>query len=327
MLTQNPYECMKTVKVYSKEDFKKHLEAIRNDSQVAVISIECTPDCVKYYLEDEKEDFDNTHLLESSDRVLNLEFDDVKGPGNMYYKGHWMKAITGGQAREIIVFMEDNSDKDIVIHCKAGKSRSKAVGRFILDCYGDKYKDGNPDNPIGPDCNVDVLTKLKDKFYERNKIFWHVDNKTSITKEAQEFSGMFVHTKWRNKDYPGTNYEDVEDEDVYFLLGAVNLIEDYYWILLDSRNNITYSSCVGGWTPIYDFREYPNVTDSFKVHLNGLKDLDKFNTYLHDKIIEEITYEVNRFKTKYPRLVDMIQDILVDPENALFHLHKIEKNG
>ena len=37
----------KTVKVYSKNDFREHLDEFKNDKNTAIISIECSPECIQ----------------------------------------------------------------------------------------------------------------------------------------------------------------------------------------------------------------------------------------------------------------------------------------
>lgn len=287
----------KTVKVYSKNDFREHLDEFKNDKNTAIISIECSPECIQYYLESKKGDTDNDHILSSSNRVLNIDFDDVVGPGDYYYDDHWMKALTGGQAYSIVEFIENNLDKNFVIHCKAGKSRSKAVGRFILDCHGDEYENGNLDNPID-DCNIDVLTKLKDKFYSKYKLYWYIDNKVCITKEAMEDAGKYVHVAWMNDDYPG-DYSEVKDEDVLYLIGAVDGIEDYYWVFVDRDFKLSYHSCVGGYGKIYDIREFPSLTQPLDRWMDRIEDKEAFKEDVMKQLRNFIISSLDGFFGQY----------------------------
>ena len=134
----------------------------------AFISIIGTPECRKYYLEDETSHwFKREHL-----NVLNLEFDDVTEDLN--WKGHLFKAMTEKQADQCIEFLEKNKGKIFYIHCKAGISRSGAFGRFIFDFYNQdkvyKEEEFEKDNShIRP--NNHVLRLLKRAFYKKHGLF------------------------------------------------------------------------------------------------------------------------------------------------------------
>lgn len=114
------------------------------------ITVLSRPEFENYYLTDNVavisiEDVGGAHLLPGGPNVLNVDFDDVSdGP----------TAITDSQASEIVKFIERNQDKDFVIHCTAGKSRSQGVARFILDYYD--YTGGPCVTP-----NIEVIIKLK----------------------------------------------------------------------------------------------------------------------------------------------------------------------
>jgi len=146
--------------VYSEEDFKKLENLDRLDQ--AIISICCTGECRKYYLEPKKGKTDN-HIYKSSYRVLNIDFDDLNVDLN--YKGHLFRTITEEQALEIVNFIELNIGKDFIIHCGAGKSRSQGVFRFIIESYPEYYEETieNKDNPcLTP--NIEVIRKLKEAY-------------------------------------------------------------------------------------------------------------------------------------------------------------------
>lgn len=154
------------VLVFSKEEFRDIVEFIKDKDDVAIISVEATPECAKYWLVEEKDDSDNRHLITSSNRVLNVNFDDLNE--DREYKGHLFKAISKEQAKEIVDFIELNLGKQFIIHCKAGKSRSQGIARFILDTYPDYYEEclENKYNPcLYP--NITVLTSLKRAYREK----------------------------------------------------------------------------------------------------------------------------------------------------------------
>ncbi len=104
---------------------------------------------------------ERTHWFkEKHENVLNLEFDDVEV--EFEYKGGVILPISEEQAKETFDFIEYNLGKDFLIHCKAGISRSAAVGRFIVEMY-DGYETDN-DYTFA---NVDVLAKLKRQFRKK----------------------------------------------------------------------------------------------------------------------------------------------------------------
>lgn len=152
------------VVVVSKPEFP---EAVRQAGGVrpgvAYISIECTPECAKYWLEGEKGDNDNTHYLPSGPSVLNLDFDDLTS--DRVWHGHQFKTITEEQAKETLEFIESHLGEEIIVHCKAGMSRSQGVARFILDTWPDLYEEDKNNPCLTP--NIEVVSKLKQAW--RNK--------------------------------------------------------------------------------------------------------------------------------------------------------------
>jgi len=155
------------VVVYSKKDFREIDENERSRLDKAIISIECTGECRKYYLLEEKGNSDSEHILPSSNRVLNLDFDDLAC--DTEYKGHQFKTISEEQAIEAVNFIESNIGKDFIIHCGAGKSRSQGFFRFIIDTYPEYYEEceENKRNPcITP--NVEVIRKLKAAYIRKH---------------------------------------------------------------------------------------------------------------------------------------------------------------
>lgn len=80
--------------------------------------------------------------------VLRLWFDDVEhdlqtSPTNP----HKCKAFSVEQAKQTFDFINENYEKDFIVHCSAGISRSGAIGAFITD-YFDwdrvKFEKNNP---------------------------------------------------------------------------------------------------------------------------------------------------------------------------------------
>jgi len=125
-----------TIEVLSHKLFEERCLADGlNDNNVdacdtAFIDIIGTDECLKYYLNegDTKHYFSQGH-----DNVMNLEFDDLTT--NVLYDGHIFKAMTIFQAEVLLDFIERNMNNCNItkfrICCRAGISRSRAVGEFI----------------------------------------------------------------------------------------------------------------------------------------------------------------------------------------------------
>lgn len=164
------------IRTYSHSDFdvmcyKRGLDDNNVDNikdTEAFISIICTPQCRKYYLED-----DTDHWFKKEHpNVLNLEFDDVTE--DVEWHGHTFLAMTEVQAKKCIDFIEQNEGKNFNIHCTAGISRSGAFSRFIFDFYNENNTYNESDfeyfnRHIRP--NNHILTLLKRTFYEKNGLF------------------------------------------------------------------------------------------------------------------------------------------------------------
>jgi predicted protein tyrosine phosphatase len=124
------------------------------------ISIIGTPEVLEWM--DEK---DTTHYLPDGPRVLNLEFDDITEKV-MEKDGFHGYGITDEQAGRIVRFLETaiSEDLDIYIHCRAGRSRSQAIVRYVKSRYPGPWET----NPWNPDDtpNYYVLGKLR-KYEEK----------------------------------------------------------------------------------------------------------------------------------------------------------------
>jgi len=131
----------------------------------AFISIIGTPECLKYYLEEET----TKHWFkENHSNVLNVEFDDI--PCDEFeWEGHIFKGISMQQADEMYKFITDNIGKNFYIHCRAGRSRSMAVGKFIRDFYSDVYN--GKYETLFEGCNREVYRKLSRVYYKENEIY------------------------------------------------------------------------------------------------------------------------------------------------------------
>jgi len=87
--------------------------------------------------------------------------DEIEWRGKMFY------GITDEQAREMCLFCEKHKDKDFIVHCTAGRSRSAAVCLFLSLCYdhvlkGDFFLTSSP--------NSRVIYKLLKQYYKNKNI-------------------------------------------------------------------------------------------------------------------------------------------------------------
>lgn len=167
------------ISVFSQTDFEEKMYKLGLDSfnvsetndDKAFIQIIGTPECRKYYI-----GVDVTHYFVNCDspNVLNLEFDDID-TDEINWGGHVFKGISDEQAKAMVEFIDRNKGKDFYISCKAGKSRSQGICRYILDIYGHEYgydekESCRKDNPcLTP--NMRVVTMLKKEYYKLNGIY------------------------------------------------------------------------------------------------------------------------------------------------------------
>lgn len=160
----------RSVFALSKHLFPYVVDTLSSCHDIAYISIESSNGCALY-----NRYTDNSHYLQPSDRTLNVEFDDVME--DMTINGNDFKAISDEDSMNIVRFIMSNMGRHFVVHCRAGKSRSQAVCRFILDTFHDVYAEGdiNSYNPC-VSYNMSVYEKLRDHylswrtFYEMNPI-------------------------------------------------------------------------------------------------------------------------------------------------------------
>ena len=136
---------------------------------MAFISIIGTPECLKYYLDEEK----TTHYFKDRENVLNLDFDDIGE--DVEYNGHLFKAMTMKQAEDAVEFIEkvvnDNID-EMYIHCRAGYSRSRAFGEWVYRYCKEhnidvEYEDRNDYTTM---LNQGVLRRLNHAYWKKHHI-------------------------------------------------------------------------------------------------------------------------------------------------------------
>ena len=140
--------------------FPQIADMLSDCKDIAFISISETKDCIEY---NKVEDYG--HYLNDSENVLNIDFDDLEK--DLDVDGFHFKSIAEEQARQIYDFLIKHSDKHIICHCRAGKSRSAAISEFLLQMFPDKYEECEA-NRINSDKtpNGEVLRKLKRIYYE-----------------------------------------------------------------------------------------------------------------------------------------------------------------
>jgi rhodanese-related sulfurtransferase len=83
------------------------------------------------------------HFKQDHPNVLRLFYDDVLQDTRVHItaqKEWWTaKAFTSEQAKQVVDFLskiEKNDDTKIIVHCKAGKSRSVATAHFVSEFFG-----------------------------------------------------------------------------------------------------------------------------------------------------------------------------------------------
>lgn len=115
------------------------------------------------------------HLFEESDRVLNVDFDDIDPhalgleDGTLTWthpkQGYTVTFISPEMADKIVRFIDKNNNKNIAVHCAAGASRSQGIVRYINDTYYDHEWETRESNPcLCP--NMYVVMMLKRKYRE-----------------------------------------------------------------------------------------------------------------------------------------------------------------
>ena len=172
-----------TEDVSIKEQFKVYVMGIKefadvmkvhnlNDNNIeqqelAIISITCGDNSKNSFIPLRHGTHDEHYFKENHINVLNMEFYDISEEYEI--DGKVYVPFTTEQANRLIDFIEVNQNKNYIIHCHAGISRSGAVGQFITDFYGwaDKatfrFQYGKRIVP-----NVEVTKKLKEEWFRRH---------------------------------------------------------------------------------------------------------------------------------------------------------------
>ena len=84
------------------------------------------------------EDIPEWSLKVSGENVLRLRFSDVRAV--TIHKRKTYNPMTVADAQRIIEFIEKNKEKDMIVNCAGGVSRSSSVSFFAHLCYGYQLK-------------------------------------------------------------------------------------------------------------------------------------------------------------------------------------------
>lgn len=159
------------------------------ETNFAFISIIGTDECIKYYIKE-----DDKHYFENHTNVLNLEFDDC-GEHDIMYNGHHFKTMNMTQAERTVDFIEDMVKKGVetfYIHCKAGYSRSRAVGEFVYRYCKEK------DIDVEYTDRLEYMTHLSDGVLRRlNHAYWKKHGFAPYEDENQSYPHDLIEPPMR----------------------------------------------------------------------------------------------------------------------------------
>ena len=152
------------------------------NTNMAFISIIGTPECLKYYLDEEK----TKHYFKDHSNVLNLDFDDIED--DVMYNGHHFKTMTMEQAEKTVDFIETMIEKGVDViegHCRAGYSRSRAIFEFIYRYCKEhdievEYEDRNDYTTM---LNNGVLRRLNHAYWKKHNLRFYEDGNTEYPKD------------------------------------------------------------------------------------------------------------------------------------------------
>ena len=179
------------VKVLSHYLFDEEMKKMGlNDENVentnkAFISIIGTEECIKYWIGEDDKHFFKGHL-----NVLNLEFDDIDGYDVMY-NGHHFKTMRIEQAEKTVEFIENMIEKGVEViecHCRAGFSRSRAIGEFIYRYCKEndievEYSDRDDYTTM---LNHGVLRMINHVYWKKHNLRFYEDGKTEYPRDLVE---------------------------------------------------------------------------------------------------------------------------------------------
>lgn len=162
---------------------------VENEKEKCFIDIIGTPECLKYWLDEEK----TKHYFNNHPNVLNLEFDDISE--DVMYNGHHFKAMRMEQAEKTVDFIESNIENGITyirICCRAGYSRSRAVAEFLYRYCKEHdidvvYEDRNEFTTF---INQGILRRL-------NHAYWKKHNLEEYADGNKEYPDEFINVPIR----------------------------------------------------------------------------------------------------------------------------------
>lgn len=147
---------------------------VDNEKDKAFISIIGTEECLRHYLNEE----DTAHYFsDGHGNVLNLDFDDLEN--DYVYQGHVFKAMSEKQAEKTIDFIEDNIGvSEYNVHCRAGKSRSRACCEMIARILENNgiTVDYPERDKYASVLNAGVLNKLSRAYYKKHGMYGKDEN-------------------------------------------------------------------------------------------------------------------------------------------------------
>ena len=131
------------------------------------------------------------HFFEDGhDNVLNLDFDDIGT--DVIYNGHLFKTMTMEQAEMTVDFIEKmigrGNDMMFYVHCRAGMSRSRAIGEWIFRYCKENgievaYEDRDDYTTM---YNVGVMQRL-------NHAYWKKHGFNEYAEEGKEYPQELVN--------------------------------------------------------------------------------------------------------------------------------------
>ena len=148
-----------------------------NDSNVetlkdtAFISICCQPEIKKNYLEDFKGEVDEHWFGQNLRNVLNVEFDDIEEEftDTQYGRALGITDKTALEIKNFIDTMYKSGVKNWYIHCRSGRSRSVAVGIYLIE-YLLIHNEDYQDNDFKKDkANKRVLSLVREPYGDKGK--------------------------------------------------------------------------------------------------------------------------------------------------------------
>lgn len=217
---------------YCKTDFEDFCKARGwNDTNVpedwAFISICSTPDVARNIIQDE----DEHYFKEPHQNVLNVEFDDITSNEEQEDANTIAYGLSTEDSFKIVKFirLHVSLGKNFLVHCRAGRSRSQAIVRYMLTTYGtlevSKY---NP--PTSWNSYVlDHLRTAAHLLFEDVRGTFIANNIAFQKFEPSEISGLV------KVEVSGETYIYAEGEGAWIVVKTGEILDDFsFWKKLTS---------------------------------------------------------------------------------------------